>query len=69
MQIISITTLSSISPLGNDPPIYLTNYLSDQHCFIQEVMDAFLRFVAPLECDSVAKIETLKQSDSNNISF
>ncbi|MBC5839091.1 beta-ketoacyl synthase N-terminal-like domain-containing protein [Flavobacterium muglaense] len=63
-QIISITALSSISPLGNDPKLIWANYLSDQHCFIQKDIDKALTFVAPLDVDSVAKIETLKQSDS-----
>ena len=63
-QIISITALSSISPLGNDPQLIWANYLNDQHCFIQKDIDKALTFVAPLDVDSVAKIETLKQSDS-----
>ena len=63
-QIISITALSSISPLGNDSQLIWANYLNDQHCFIQKDMDKAPTFVAPLDVDSVAKIEALKQSDS-----
>ena len=63
-QIISITALSSISPLGNDPQLIWANYLSDQHCFIQKDIDKAPTFVAPLDVDSVGKIEALKQSDS-----
>ncbi|MBX9888656.1 MAG: beta-ketoacyl synthase [Flavobacteriaceae bacterium] len=63
-DIISITALSSISPLGNDPQIIWANYLNDQHCFIQKFIDKAPTFVAPLDNDSVAKIESLKKSDS-----
>ncbi|MDG2431291.1 beta-ketoacyl synthase N-terminal-like domain-containing protein [Flavobacterium sp.] len=62
-QIISITALSSISPLGNDPKLIWEHYLNDQHCFIQENIDKAPTFVAPLNGDSIAKIEVLKHSD------
>jgi 3-oxoacyl-(acyl-carrier-protein) synthase len=63
-QIISITALSSISPLGNDPKLIWANYLNDHHCFIQKNRDGAATFVGPLDVDSVGKIESLKQSDS-----
>lgn len=63
-DIISITALSSISPLGNDPQIIWANYLNDQHCFIQKFIDKAPTFLAPIDNDSVAKIEALKKSDS-----
>ena len=63
-QIISITALSSISPLGNDPKLIWEQYLNDEHCFIQKNRDGAATFIAPLDVDSVSKIESLKQSDS-----
>lgn len=63
-QIISITALSSISPLGNDPKLIWEHYLNEQHCFIQKNRDGAATFIAPLDVDSVSKIESLKQSDS-----
>jgi 3-oxoacyl-(acyl-carrier-protein) synthase len=62
-QIISITALSSLSPLGNDPKLIWEHYLNEQHCFIQKNIDKALTFVAPLNDDSIAKIELLKHSD------
>lgn len=63
-QIISITALSSISPLGNDPQLIWENYLNVEHCFVQKNIDKAPTFVAPLEADSITKIEALKRSDS-----
>ncbi|MGO4819908.1 MULTISPECIES: beta-ketoacyl synthase N-terminal-like domain-containing protein [unclassified Flavobacterium] len=62
-QIISITALASISPLGNDPQLIWENYLNDQHCFVQKNIDKAPTFVAPLDAHSVSKIELLKLSD------
>ncbi|MBE0390364.1 beta-ketoacyl synthase N-terminal-like domain-containing protein [Flavobacterium sp. PL002] len=62
-QIISITALSSLSPLGNDPKLIWDHYLNDQHCFTQKNIDKAPTFVAPLNEDSIAKIELLKHSD------
>lgn len=62
-QIISITALSSLSPLGNDPKLIWEHYLNEQHCFTQKNIDNSPTFVAPLNEDSVAKIELLKHSD------
>jgi hypothetical protein len=50
--------------LGNDPERIWANYLNDQHCFVQKNMDKAATFVAPLDVDSFAKIEVLRQSDS-----
>jgi hypothetical protein len=38
-HIISITALSSISPLGNDPTVIWQNYLNDKHYFVKEIID------------------------------
>ena len=62
-QIISITALASISPLGNDPQLIWENYLNEQHCFVQKDIDKAPTFVAPLDAHSVSKIELLKLSD------
>lgn len=62
-QIISITALSSVSPLGNNPKIIWENYLQEQHCFVNKVIDKTPAFVAPLDSVSAAKVELLKQSD------
>lgn len=62
-QIISITALSSVSPLGNNLEIVWENYLKEQHCFVNKVIDKTPAFVAPLDSVSAAKVELLKQSD------
>lgn len=63
-QIISITALSSVSPLGNDPVRIWENYLNEAHCFVKQNLDEAPTFVAPLDTNSVQKIELLKDSDS-----
>lgn len=63
-QIISITALSSISPLGSDSKLIWENYCNDEHCFVEKEIDQAPTFVAPLNANSLAKIEALKQSDS-----
>ena len=62
-QIISITALSSISPLGNDSVKIWENYLSKEHFFVKKEIDKTPTFIAPLDTNSVQKIEILKQSD------
>ena len=63
-QIISITALSSISPLGNDPTVIWQNYLNDKHYFVKEIIDNAATFIAPLSVDAVDGIEALKMSDT-----
>jgi 3-oxoacyl-(acyl-carrier-protein) synthase len=62
-QIISITALSSVSPLGNNLEIVWENYLNEHHCFINKVIDKTAVFVAPLDNVSAVKVEQLKHSD------
>ena len=62
-QIISITALSSVSPLGNNSKIIWENYLKEQHCFVNKVIDKTPAFVAPLDSVSADKVEQLKLSD------
>ena len=64
LQFISITALSSISPLGSDSQFIWENYCNDEHCFVEKEIDQAPTFVAPLNANSLAKIEALKQSDS-----
>ncbi|MFV8334386.1 beta-ketoacyl synthase N-terminal-like domain-containing protein [Flavobacterium sp. GSP14] len=63
-QIISITALSSISPLGNDPTVIWQNYLNDKHYFVKEIIDNAATFIAPLSVDAVDGIDALKMSDT-----
>ncbi|MFV8351999.1 beta-ketoacyl synthase N-terminal-like domain-containing protein [Flavobacterium sp. XS2P14] len=63
-QIISITALSSISPLGNDTTVIWQNYLNDKHYFVKEIIDNAATFIAPLSLDAVDGIEALKMSDT-----
>ncbi|TRX40501.1 beta-ketoacyl synthase N-terminal-like domain-containing protein [Flavobacterium restrictum] len=63
-QIISITALASISPLGNDPRTIWEMYKNNNHCFTAHFLDHKNTFVAKLNEDSIAIIEALKQSDS-----
>lgn len=62
-QIISITSLASISPLGNDPKTVWENYQSNNHCFTNQFLDHKNTLVASLDEDSKEIVESLKQSD------
>ncbi|WP_281336949.1 beta-ketoacyl synthase N-terminal-like domain-containing protein [Flavobacterium eburneipallidum] len=62
-QIISITALASISPLGNNPKTIWENYKSINHCFTNHFLDHKQTFVAQLDEDSKTIVEELKQSD------
>jgi len=63
-KIISITALSSISPLGNDPEAIWENYKNINHCFTSRFLDHKETLVAQLDDESKAKVEELKQSDN-----
>ena len=58
-QPISITALSSISPLGKTPESVWNNYLNDSHCFTEN--DGVLVATFPKELK--ADIEYLRQSN------
>lgn len=60
---ISITSIASISPLGNDPKTIWKNYKNGNHCFTSHFLDHKNTLVAKLDNDSNAIIEVLKQSD------
>lgn len=62
-QIISITAIASISPLGNSPKSIWENYLSENHCFSKQYLDHQSTVVATLDTNSQKELEGLRQSD------
>ena len=63
-QTISITSIASISPLGNDPKTIWENYQNTNHCFTEHFLDHKNTLVAKLDQHSNEIVEALKQSDS-----
>ena len=63
-QTISITSIASISPLGNTPEFIWENYLNENHCFTAHNLDHKRTLVAVLDADSKLIVEDLKQSDN-----
>lgn len=63
-KIISITAIASVSPLGNDSKTIWENYKKPNHCFVSQFLDHKNTLVAKLDENSIAAIETIKQSDS-----
>jgi len=63
-QIISITALASISPLGNNPESIWENYLNTNHCFTEQFLDNQNTIVGAINLASIAIIEELKASDN-----
>lgn len=61
---ISITAISSVSPLGNTAETIWGNYKKSTHCFTSQFLDHKGTLVAQLDADSMAKVEELKESDS-----
>jgi 3-oxoacyl-(acyl-carrier-protein) synthase len=62
-QIISITAIASISPLGNSSQTIWENYLSENPCFSEHYLDHKNTIVATLDASSQEEVETLRQSD------
>ena len=62
-KIITITSIASISPLGNDPNAVWENYQNTNHCFTKHFLDHKNTLVAKLDDDSNAIVDALKQSD------
>ena len=62
-KIISITSIASISPLGNDPKTIWENYKNNKHCFKNHFLDHQETLVAKLDDNSNLLVEALKQSD------
>lgn len=63
-QIISITALSSISPLGNDPKTIWENYQHPSTCFSEQFLDHQKTWVAALDAASQQEVLALQQTDS-----
>ena len=61
---IAITSIASISPLGNDSKIIWDNYLNESHCFTEKRSNDKKVLVACLDNNSKRLIEILKNSDS-----
>lgn len=61
---ISITSIASISPLGNNPKMIWNNYQNPNHCFAAHFLDHNSTLVAQLDDDSKHVVEALKQSES-----
>lgn len=62
-QIISITALSSISPLGNDPKTIWENYQNTKTCFSEQFLDHQNTCVAALDSASQQEVLALQQTD------
>ncbi|MEO8255052.1 MAG: beta-ketoacyl synthase N-terminal-like domain-containing protein [Flavobacterium sp.] len=62
-KIISITAISSVSPLGNAAEIIWNNYKNNKHCFTSQFLDHKQTLVAGLDDDSKQLVADLKQSD------
>jgi 3-oxoacyl-(acyl-carrier-protein) synthase len=62
--IISITAIASISPLGNTPEAIWENYLNENHCFTEHVLDNKKTFVAKLDNHSKEVVDALQESDN-----
>lgn len=62
-DIISITAITSLSPLGDTAATVWENYQNGRHCFIQKEFNRQTVWAAVLDQDSKAKIAALKQSE------
>lgn len=60
---ISITSIASISALGNTSEEIWNNYLSDDHFISKKEFENFWAFVAQLSKESNSKIEAIKKED------
>jgi 3-oxoacyl-(acyl-carrier-protein) synthase len=60
---ISITSIASISPLGNDSKTIWENYKNTNHCFTEHFLDHKKTLVAKLDDNSDEIIRELKHSD------
>lgn len=63
-QPISITAVSSISPLGNDPKTIWQNYLNGAHLFTESDFNGHKAWAALLDTKSRRVIDELRRSDS-----
>lgn len=63
-QKIAITSLSSISPLGNQPDAIWDNYTSNKSLITTKEFNGTSQFVATIPSEIRAEIEALRKSDS-----
>ena len=63
-QTISITSIASISPLGNDSKIIWNNYQNSNTCFQSRYLDQKETWVATLDDNSKTQVAALRASDS-----
>ena len=63
LQTISITSIASISPLGNDSETIWNKYLNGKHYFSEHFLDHKNTFVAKLDNDSEQIVAALRESD------
>jgi 3-oxoacyl-(acyl-carrier-protein) synthase len=61
---ISITAISSISPLGNNPKTIWENYLSNTHSFVQKEFGEHTAYAAFLSEDAKQEVNNIKQFDN-----
>lgn len=62
---ISITAITSISPLGNNSKTIWENYLNNQHCFTTKEVNGTNPFVATLSKEDTKEIDTLRKSNKH----
>ena len=62
---ISITAISSISPLGSNLETIWKNYLNSHHCFTTKKMKGATPFVATLSKDDSIEIDKLRRSNKH----
>jgi len=62
---ISITAISSVSPLGSNSTSIWKNYLNNKHCFSIKNFNNEATFVATLSDDESKEIEKLRKSDKH----
>ena len=61
---ISITSIATVSPLGNDSETIWNQYQNSKPCFESQFLDQKNTWVGALDKDSKAKVAALRQSDS-----
>ncbi len=64
LQPISITAISSLSPLGNNPTSIWEQYNNSNPCFVEKDFGNIKALVAPLDENSKTVLEALKKSDN-----
>jgi 3-oxoacyl-(acyl-carrier-protein) synthase len=64
LPIISITSIASVSPLGNDPKSIWEKYITNHHCFTKHFLDQKQTWVATLDASTKMLVNELRHSDS-----